>query len=162
VRNRVIAATWLARRGDSVLAVRPHGLDAYFLPGGIPESGESYAEAAVREVAEEVGLRLKPGSMREVIRIEDQAYGAPPGCQVLLICFEGTADGTLCAGDEIAEITWLPRSEWHLFAPPVQKALAQADSKPQQDESPLAQHRQDDPRNRQASPGADPSTISCI
>ncbi|MGN6173910.1 MAG: hypothetical protein ACTHPS_13345 [Streptosporangiaceae bacterium] len=38
--NQVIAATWLTCRGDAVLAVRPHGLDAYFLPGGIPESGD--------------------------------------------------------------------------------------------------------------------------
>ncbi|HEX6932340.1 MAG TPA: NUDIX domain-containing protein [Streptosporangiaceae bacterium] len=126
----VIAATWLTRRGDAVLAVRPHGLDVYFLPGGIPEDGESYAEAAMREVAEEVGLRLDPGSVRELIRIEDQAYGAPPGCQVLLICFDGTAEGTMRAGDEIAEITWLPRSRWQQFAPPIHKALARLGDTP--------------------------------
>ena len=55
------------------------------------------------------------------------------GYQVLLICFDGTADGTMRAGDEIAEIMWLPPTEWHLFAPPVQKALARLDSKPRQD-----------------------------
>lgn len=126
--DQVIAATWLARSGDAVLAVRPHGTDAYFLPGGIPESGESYAEAAVREVAEELGLALRPDSVRELVRVEDQAYGAPPGYQVLLICFDGAAvDGAMRAGEEIAEIQWLTRSQWHLFAPAVQKALAWLD-----------------------------------
>jgi ADP-ribose pyrophosphatase YjhB (NUDIX family) len=127
VRNQVIAATWLARRGDAVLAVRPHGSEAYFLPGGIPESGESYAEAAAREVTEELGLHLNPDSLRELIRVEDQAYGRPPGEAVLLICFDGTADGTPTPGDEIAEVMWLPRSQWHLFAPAIQRALAQLD-----------------------------------
>lgn len=129
----MVAATWLARRGDAVLAVRPHGRDAFFLPGGIPERGESYAEAAVREVAEEIGLRLSPDSVRELVRVEDQAYGAPPGVQVLLICFDGTADGALQAGEEIAEIKWLSRSQWHLFAPPVRKALARLDGEPDDD-----------------------------
>lgn len=93
----------------------------------MPERGESYAEAAVREVAEEIGLRLSPDSVRELVRVEDQAYGRPPGVQVLLICFDGTADGAMRAGEEIAEIKWLARSQWHLFAPPVQKALARLD-----------------------------------
>jgi ADP-ribose pyrophosphatase YjhB (NUDIX family) len=110
-----------------VLAVRPHGSEAYFLPGGIPESGESYAEAAAREVTEELGLHLNPDSLRELIRVEDQAYGRPPGEAVLLICFDGTADGTPTPGDEIAEVMWLPRSQWHLFAPAIQRALAQLD-----------------------------------
>jgi ADP-ribose pyrophosphatase YjhB (NUDIX family) len=122
--ERMVAATWLTFRGDAVLAVRPHYTDAYFLPGGLPESGESYAEAAAREVAEEVGLRLDPGSLREVIRVEDQAHGRAPGDVVLLICFDGTADGTLRAGAEIAEVAWLPRSQWDRFASAVQKALA--------------------------------------
>ncbi|MBO0822465.1 MAG: NUDIX domain-containing protein [Actinobacteria bacterium] len=123
--TRVIAATWLSRREDAVLAVRPHYVDAYFLPGGIPENGESYAEAAVREVYEELGLRLDISSLRELIRVEDQAYGGAPGDIVSLICFGGTADGVLRAGDEIAKVAWLAPPEWHLFAPAVQKALAQ-------------------------------------
>lgn len=110
-----------------MLAVRPHGLDAYFLPGGMPEDGESYAEAAVREVAEELGLRLCLDSVRELVRVEDQAYGAPQGFRVLLVCFDGTAEGAMRAGEEIAEIKWLGRSQWHLFAPPVRKALARLD-----------------------------------
>ncbi|MBO0831264.1 MAG: NUDIX domain-containing protein [Actinobacteria bacterium] len=88
-------------------------------------SGDAVLAAAVREVYEELGVQLDIGSLRELIRVEDQAYGGAPGDIVSLVCFGGTADGVLRAGDEIAQVAWLAQSEWYLFAPAVQKALAQ-------------------------------------
>jgi 8-oxo-dGTP diphosphatase len=119
----VVAAVWLHFRGDQVLGVRPHGSDVFFLPGGMPEPGESYAQAAAREVREETGMTVEAASLRETVRIEDLAYGRP-GVQVLLVCFEGPGAGVPVAGeDEIAELAWLPPSQWHRFAPAVRKAL---------------------------------------
>jgi 8-oxo-dGTP diphosphatase len=119
----VTAAVWLHRRGDQVLGVRPHGSDVFFLPGGMPEPGESYAQATAREVREETGMTLDAASLRETARIEDDAYGRP-GVRVRLVCFEGPGSGTPVAGDdEIAEMAWLRPSQWHQFAPAVRKAL---------------------------------------
>jgi ADP-ribose pyrophosphatase YjhB (NUDIX family) len=56
-----------------VLGVRPHAVDVYFLPGGVPEPGESYARAADREVMEEVGMTIDPAALREVVRVVDDA-----------------------------------------------------------------------------------------
>jgi 8-oxo-dGTP diphosphatase len=130
----VTAAVWLHRQDDQVLGVRPHGSDAFYLPGGMPEPGESYAQAAAREVAEETGITVDPAHLRETIRVEDDAHRRP-GVRVRLICFEGPGAGTPVAGeDEIAEIAWLPPSRWHQFAPPVRKALtAHQNTGPQQD-----------------------------
>lgn len=122
----VVAATWLHYSGDAVLAVRPRGLDVFFLPGGVPEPGETYAEAAAREVMEEVGLQLKATELREVVRLDDDAFGRDD-VTVRIICFEGPAVGTpMPDGDEIEELAWLPPSQWHRFAPPVQRALESA------------------------------------
>lgn len=131
----VVAAVWLHRRGDEVLGVRPHGSDVFFLPGGMPEPGESYAQAAAREVREETGMTVDPANLRETVRIEDRAYGRP-GVQVRLVCFEGPGDGVPEAGqDEIAELGWLPPGQWHRFAPAVRKALkARPGRSPQQDQ----------------------------
>ena len=60
----VIAAVWLHRQGGQVLGVRPHGSDVFFLPGGMPEPGESYAQAAAREVREETGMTVDAASLR--------------------------------------------------------------------------------------------------
>lgn len=119
----VTAAVWVHRQGDQVLAVRPHGSEVFFLPGGMPEPGESYAEAAAREVREETGMTVDPADLREIRRIEDDAYGRP-GFRVRLVCFEGPGTGAAVPGeDEIAEIVWLAPSQWHRFAPAVRKAL---------------------------------------
>ena len=133
----IVAAVWLHRRGDHILGVRPHGSNAFFLPGGMPEPGETYAQAAAREVREETGMTVNEKSLRETVRIRDRAYGRP-GAWVLLVCFEGPGTGIPVAGeDEIAEAAWLPPDQWHRFAPPVRKALkALADRSARQDHGP--------------------------
>lgn len=128
----VVAAVWLHFRGERVLGVRPHGSEVFFLPGGMPEPGESYAQAAAREVLEETGMTVDAASLRETVRIEDRAYGRP-GVQVRLVCFEGPGAGIPAAGeDEIAELAWLPPSQWHRFASAVRKALEARPGRSQQ------------------------------
>lgn len=119
----VVAATWLHWANQALLEVRPHGSEAYFLPGGIPEAGESLPEAVAREVLEEVCMVVLPDDLKQVVHVEDQAYGRP-GVTVQLICFKGPGKGEPCAGaEEIVEVRWLGRSDWHGCAPAVQKAL---------------------------------------
>lgn len=43
-----------------MLTVRKRGTELFMHPGGKPEPGESPVEAAVREVAEELGVRVRP------------------------------------------------------------------------------------------------------
>jgi ADP-ribose pyrophosphatase YjhB (NUDIX family) len=120
---RVVAATWLCRRGDAVLAVRPRGADAFYLPGGMPEEGESLTQAAAREVGEEVGVDVEADQLVEAVRVETEAHGRP-GWVVELVCFTGPGAGEPVAdGWEIVEIAWLPPQDWHRFAPAVRIAL---------------------------------------
>lgn len=120
----IVAATWLCWRADRVLAVRPHGVEVYFLPGGVPEEGETFAEAAAREVEEEVGIVIDSTDLKEVARVEDAAFGRTD-TRVLLVCFEGPGEGHPVPGvKEIAELAWLGEQHWPRFAPAVQKVLA--------------------------------------
>ena len=120
----VVAATWLRRREDgAVLGVRPHGSEVFFLPGGVPEEGETFAEAAAREAGEETGIRVPAAGLREVARVTAPAHGRP-GWTVLLVCFEGPGDGEPVAdGVEIAEVAWIGPQDWSSFAPAVRTAL---------------------------------------
>lgn len=50
-------------RNEKLLLVRNSYLDYYSLPGGYLKSGETALEAAVRELTEEIGLRVRPDEL---------------------------------------------------------------------------------------------------
>ena len=59
----VVSAVVIRDVDGRVLVVRKRGTSRYMLPGGKIESGESPEQAAVRELHEEVGAELDPGSL---------------------------------------------------------------------------------------------------
>ncbi len=59
----VVSAVVIRDAQDRVLVVRKRGTSKYMLPGGKIEAGESPAQAAVRELHEEVGAELEPDSL---------------------------------------------------------------------------------------------------
>lgn len=122
--DAIEVAVWLALRGSDVLAVRAHRQALFFLPGGLIEPGESGAEAAAREVREEIGHVLTPTSLREIGAVNDEAVGRP-GTRVELRCFSGgpLPRATTRGEDEIAEIAWIARPNRSVLSGPVLKAL---------------------------------------
>ncbi|WP_035845360.1 NUDIX hydrolase [Kitasatospora azatica] len=62
--DTVAAAVLLFDEQDRVLLVDPVYKPAWEFPGGVVERGEAPTTAAVREAAEELGLRLEPGALR--------------------------------------------------------------------------------------------------
>ncbi|MEU4423882.1 NUDIX domain-containing protein [Actinoplanes sp. NPDC024001] len=121
----VVAAAWVCVRDRRVLVVRADGSDAFYLPGGKPEAGESHAEAAAREVREEVGIPVDPAALRLFTTIEAPAHNRPPGTRVRLVCFLGPADGEPAAANEIAELAWFSSAEAGRCAPAIQRLLAE-------------------------------------
>ena len=59
----IVSAVVLRDSDGRILVVRKRGTSKYMLPGGKIEAGESPAEAAVRELHEEVGADLEPESL---------------------------------------------------------------------------------------------------
>jgi 8-oxo-dGTP diphosphatase len=126
VPDTVIAAAWVLVRDRRVLVVRAHGSDAFYLPGGKPEPGESYAQAPAREVLEEVGMVVDPAALTSFADFVAPAHNRPPGTRVRLVCFEGGDPG----GDpkpenEIAELAWFAQSDAQRTAPAIRLVLAQ-------------------------------------
>jgi 8-oxo-dGTP diphosphatase len=60
-----------------VLSVRKRGTDRFMLPGGKPEPGESPADAAAREVAEELGVVVPVEELVLLGRFEAAAANEP-------------------------------------------------------------------------------------
>ena len=124
--STIIATAWVCVRDRRVLVVRPHYTDAFYLPGGKPEPGETYAEAAAREVREEVGLVLNPADLTLYTEIVAPAHNRPPGTSVRLVCFTGGAyAGAPVAAAEIGEIAWFTPADTERCAPAIQLLIAE-------------------------------------
>ena len=61
-----VSAVVLARPDRRVLTVRKAGTAMFMFPGGKHLPGEAPVDTAVREVAEETGLRLRPDELTPV------------------------------------------------------------------------------------------------
>jgi len=60
-----------------VLSVRKRGTERFRLPGGKPEAGESPAQTAVREIAEELGIELTESGLTLLGEFESEAANEP-------------------------------------------------------------------------------------
>jgi len=102
---------WIHINDGRLLAARSRGRDAFFLPGGKRESGESDEAALIREVREELTVTLDRDTLRPLHVFEAQAHGQPDGVVVRMICFTGDYSGTLQPSAEIEEIAWLTSAD---------------------------------------------------
>ena len=86
---------------------RPPGERRWSLPGGRVEPGESDAEALVRELAEETGLRVEPGSL--VGRVERPG---PGGVTYDILDYAAiVTGGLLTPGDDASDARWVTPAE---------------------------------------------------
>ena len=92
----VAAGVLLFDEEDRVLLVDPTYKPGWEFPGGVVEPGEPPARAGVREVAEELGLRLDTGLRLLVI---DWEPPSPPGYGGLRLLFDGGLLTTAAARD---------------------------------------------------------------
>ena len=93
-----------------VLLVRKCGTESFMQPGGKRESGESDAATLVREVREELGCAIFPGSLRPLGVFEAPAANEP-GQVVRAKAYAARIRGSIACRTEIAEYAWVdPRS----------------------------------------------------
>jgi ADP-ribose pyrophosphatase YjhB (NUDIX family) len=93
-----LAAGVLFRDADGrVLLVKPTYKRGWDLPGGYVEPGEAPKRAAVREVAEELGLEVTVGQLLAV----DWAPHPAEGDKLLFVFDGGTVDPTLLTEAEL-------------------------------------------------------------
>lgn len=98
---------WVRLAEGKLLGARSIGRELYYIPGGKREPGETDAQALIREIEEELSVRIRPETIRRYGTFEAQADGKPEGVQVRLTCYTADEEGEIRPASEIEEIVWL-------------------------------------------------------
>jgi 8-oxo-dGTP diphosphatase len=107
VSDRVEAAGGVVVRDGKVLLVHRPRYDDWTLPKGKLDPGESFEDAALREVEEETGLRCSLG--RELPATHYEVGGRPKIVRYWLMTPEG--EGAFVPNDETDDVRWVTRDE---------------------------------------------------
>jgi len=108
---RVGVGIVVLKEGEVLLVKRgaPPSQGKWSLPGGLVQLGESAEAAAVREAAEECGLRVRLlGLVGVVDRITRDAEGRVRYHYVLVDYLALAEAGVARAGSDAAEVRWVP------------------------------------------------------
>ncbi|HGY9624574.1 TPA: NUDIX domain-containing protein [Pseudomonas putida] len=102
---RIAAALLIDPQGRTLL-VRKRGTQAFMQPGGKIDAGESPQAALVRELHEELGLRLDPTQALYLGQFSAPAANEP-GFEVQAELFRVDSAEDVAPAAEIEEVVWL-------------------------------------------------------
>ncbi len=103
------AGIWVRDATDAVLLVRHDGAETWSEPSGKRERGETFPEAARREVREETGIETTITGVLEAKLITHDAWNRPPLVSPIVLFTGEPVAGDIDPRDgEIAEARW-----WH-------------------------------------------------
>ena len=100
-----------------VLSTLSKGKNAFYIPGGKREQGESDEQALIREIKEELSVDLVPKSIKFYGTFIAQAHGKPKGVMVKMTCYTADFKGSLKPAAEIEKIVWLTSKDIPESAP---------------------------------------------
>lgn len=125
-RRHVTTLVYALRRGRLALIQRAKepNLGLWSPPGGKLEPGESPLSCALRELAEETGLRARGASLRAVVTEWDPVRAE----SWLMFAFRaGAVRGALVEGSREGRAAWVPLAEVErLAAPPADRHILRA------------------------------------
>jgi 8-oxo-dGTP diphosphatase len=102
---RIVAAL-IRDAAGRVLLVRKRGTAAFMQPGGKRDAGEDDATALARELDEELGCRVVPGTVSPLGTFDCVAANEPDR-QVNAAVYAVDVTGDIAARAEIDEIVWI-------------------------------------------------------
>ncbi|MEM2866109.1 MAG: NUDIX hydrolase [Candidatus Hadarchaeales archaeon] len=110
-----VGASVLVEKGGKVLLVRrgsEPGKGRWALPGGLVEPGEEVGKAAVREVEEETGVKVRLKGLVGVYDILERDGRGRLRYHYVTVCFRGEPLSTrVRRGGEVLDVRWFGREE---------------------------------------------------
>lgn len=114
---------WIYIKDRKILSTRSKGKDAWYIPGGKREQGESDQEALVREVKEELSVDLLSQTIVYLGTFKAQAHGKPEGVFVQMTCYTADFTGDLQPAAEIEEMKYLTSDTDPMLLSPVDRII---------------------------------------
>ncbi|MDC6364528.1 MULTISPECIES: NUDIX hydrolase [Flavobacteriaceae] len=105
--DEVDKIAFIETKNGQILSTKSKGKTKYYIPGGKRELGETDAETLVREIAEELDVRIDKTTIEYVGTFKAQSDGAKEGVLVKMTCYKAKYEGILKPSSEIEEIRWL-------------------------------------------------------
>ncbi len=101
------------RKGNAILLIRrgkPPRFNEWSIPGGAVEMGETWREAARREVQEECGIEVEIGDVLDAITIIERDRDGRVRYDYAIVDFIAVyLRGDLLAGSDASEAQWVTR-----------------------------------------------------
>ncbi|MFG3283150.1 NUDIX domain-containing protein [Streptomyces sp. NPDC048111] len=113
---------WVRTEGGRILCARPRGKGVFYIPGGKREGAESDLETLVREIEEELTVRLDPATAVHVGTYEAGGPGLPADAVVRMACYTAEYRGELAPSSEIEDMAWFSYADRDRV-PPVDQLL---------------------------------------
>ena len=107
----VSAAVIVDDRGHA-LVVRKHGTTRFMQPGGKPEAGETAAATLIRELEEELALRVDEADLTPLGTFVSAAANEPDHRVVADAFALRVQPGDVVVQAELAELRWLEPGDW--------------------------------------------------
>ncbi len=103
------------RKGDAILLIRrgkPPRFDEWSIPGGAVELGETWREAARREVREECSIEIAVGEVLDAIDIIERDPDGRIRYHYAIVDFMATyLQGDVQANSDAADVRWVTQDE---------------------------------------------------
>ena len=111
--NKIIETVALIHiKGKKLLLVRPKSKKIFYMPGGKLDEGEDNLRALVREIKEEVNVKIYPKTVDFYGTFEAQAYGKDKGIMVRVHCYTANHSGEVQSSSEIDEVAYFSHAEY--------------------------------------------------
>jgi len=108
---------WIHVVDGHILCARSHGKETCYIPGGKREPGESDHDTLIREIEEELSVRIKPETISVYGTFEAEAHDKPEGVTVKMTCYYADYEGEVSPSSEIEEVAWLSYKDRNRVSP---------------------------------------------